>query len=294
MTAAPGDPMDVYYTTENVATVDTSYIEEYLGLDQPYYIQYIKWMRALVIDGNLGYSFRDGRPVTEVVIERIPATLTLMATGVFIAFLIGIPMGIYAAVKRNKPFDYASLTYVNIGLAVPPFWIALMAMLLFSLKLDLFPAGGMRENYDEFDILDRLHHLALPALVFAFGTTATKTRYMRSSMLEVIRQDYIRTARAKGLTEKKVILKHGVRNGLLPIITILGFQLPILFGGALFIELIFAWPGLGRLAYESILVRDYQTVMGVTMFGAILVVLGNLIADILYAVVDPRIQFGKN
>ncbi len=294
MTVAPGDPMDVYYTTENAATVDTSYIEEYLGLDQPYYIQYLKWMRALIIDGNLGYSFRDGRPVTEVVIERIPATLSLMSTGIFLAFLIGIPMGIYAAIKRNKPFDYAALTYVNFGLAVPSFWIALMAMLFLSLKIDIFPAGGMRANYDEFDILDRLHHLALPALVFAFGATATKTRYMRSSMLEVIRQDYIRTARAKGLTEKTVIMKHAVRNALLPIITLLGFQLPLLFGGTLLIELIFAWPGLGRLAYESILVRDYQTIMGVTMFTSILVVLGNLIADVLYAVVDPRIQFGKN
>lgn len=294
MTAAPGDPMDVYYTSENAMSVDTSYIEEYLGLDQPYYIQYLKWMRAFILDGNLGFSFRDGRPVTEVVIERIPATLTLMGTGVFLAFLVGVPMGIYAAVKRNKPFDYAALTYVNLGLSVPSFWIAMMALLFFSLKIDLFPAGGMRVNYEEFDLLDRLHHLALPALVFAFGTTATKTRYMRSSMLEVIRQDYIRTARAKGLSEKKVILKHAVRNALLPIITLLGFQLPILFGGALFIELVFAWPGLGRLAYESILVRDYQTIMGVTMFGSILVVVGNLIADVLYAVVDPRIQFGKN
>jgi peptide/nickel transport system permease protein len=294
MTAAPGDPTDIYFMVEDAGSVDISYIKEYLGLDQPYYIQYLKWLKALVLDGNLGFSFQDNRPVMEKIVERIPATLTLMGTGILISFIFAIPMGIYAAVKRNSWFDYLTMGYVNLGLAVPSFWIALMALLVFSLKLDLFPAGGMRENYDQFDLLDRLRHLILPACVLAFGIMASKTRYMRSSMLEVIRQDYIRTARAKGLSERKVIFKHALRNALLPIITILGFQLPNMFAGSLFIENIFAWPGLGRLAYEAIFLRDYQTILGTTMFVSVMVVIGNLIADVLYAVVDPRIQYGKN
>lgn len=294
MTAAPGDPTDIYFMSEDSTAVDVSYIKEYLGLDQPYYIQYLKWLKALVLEGNLGFSFQDHRPVTEKIVERIPATLSLMGTGILISFIFAIPMGIYAAVKRNSWFDYLTMGYVNLGLAVPSFWIALMALLVFSLKLDIFPAGGMRENYDHFDLLDRLKHLILPACVLAFGIMASKTRYMRSSMLEVIRQDYIRTARAKGLSEQKVIFKHALRNALLPIITIIGFQLPSMFAGSLFIENIFAWPGLGRLAYEAIFLRDYQTILGTTMFISVMVVIGNLIADVLYAVVDPRIQFGKN
>jgi len=294
MVAAPGDPADAYRNPELGASQDLSGVIKHLGLDQPYHIQYLKWLKALVLEGNLGYSFQDGRPVLEKIVERIPATLTLMGTAILLAFIIGIPMGIYAAVKKNSLFDYFALIYSNLGYSVPSFWIALMALLVFSLKLDIFPMGGMRENYDSFDLMDRLHHLALPALVYAFGVTATKTRFMRSSLLEVIQQDYVRTARAKGLSEKKVILKHALRNALLPIITLLGFQLPALFGGALFIEQVFAWPGMGRLAIEAIYVRDYQVIMGTTMIGAIMVVLGNLIADILYAVVDPRIQYSKN
>lgn len=294
MVVAPGDPIDAYRNPESAQQQDFTALRAHLGLDDPYPVQYLKWLRALVFEGNLGYSFQDGRPVVDKIVERIPATLTLMGTGILIAFLVGIPMGIYAAIKRNSLFDYGALLYSNLGYAVPSFWLAIMVLLLFSLKLDLFPMGGMRDNYDNFDLWDRLHHLILPAFVFAFGTTATKTRFMRSSMLEVIQQDYVRTARAKGLSERKVIMKHALRNALMPIITLLGLQLPVLFGGSLFIENVFAWPGLGRLAVEAVFLRDYQVIMGVTMFTSILVIIGNLIADVLYAVVDPRIQYGKN
>jgi peptide/nickel transport system permease protein len=293
MTFAPGDPVDMYRTPDaSGKKADTEAIREKLGLNDPIYIQYMRWL-GLVLQGNLGYSFEDGRPVTEKILERVPATLTLMGIGILLSFLIAIPIGVYSAIKKNSWFDYLTTIYVNLGVSIPTFWLALMAILIFSLKLDWFPPSGMREVYDHFDLVDRIQHLILPLSVLLFGLMASKSRYMRSSMLEVIRQDYIRTARSKGLSERKVIFKHALRNALLPIITIIGFQIPGIFSGSLFIEQIFAWPGMGRLAINAIYVRDYQTIMGVTMIASVLVIIGNLLADVLYAIVDPRIQFGK-
>lgn len=294
MTLAPGSPLDMYRSSEGADAVDTSGIEAMLGLDQPLYIQYFKWMKLLVLDGNLGYSFEDGRPVTEKILERIPATMLLMGVAIIFSFLIAIPVGVYSAVKKYSIFDNFFTTFTYVGVAIPSFYLSLMAILIFSLKLDLFPPSDMMAIYDRFDFMDRLTHLVLPASVLAVGLIANKSRYMRSSMLEVIKQDYVRTARAKGVSENKVIYKHALRNALLPIITILGFQLPALFGGALFVENIFAWPGMGRLTVNAIFIRDYQVIMGTTMFAGVMVVIGNLLADILYAVVDPRIQYGKN
>lgn len=293
MTFAPGDPVDMYRTPDaSGKKADTEAIREKLGLNDPIYIQYMRWL-GLVLQGNLGYSFEDGRPVTEKILERVPATLTLMGIGILLSFLIAIPIGVYSAIKKNSWFDYLTTIYVNLGVSIPTFWLALMAILIFSLKLDWLPPSGMREVYDHFDLADRIQHLILPLSVLLFGLMASKSRYMRSSMLEVIRQDYIRTARSKGLSERKVIFKHALRNALLPIITIIGFQIPGIFSGSLFIEQIFAWPGMGRLAINAIYVRDYQTIMGVTMIASVLVIIGNLLADVLYAIVDPRIQFGK-
>ncbi|RDU36016.1 diguanylate cyclase [Neobacillus piezotolerans] len=294
MTLAPGSPLDMYRSSEGADAVDTTAIEAKLGLDQPLYVQYFKWMQLLVLEGNLGYSFEDGRPVTEKILERVPATMLLMGVSIVISFILAIPIGVYSAVKKYSLFDNFFTTFTYVGVAVPSFYLALMAILVFSLKLDLFPPSDMMSVYDRFDFLDRLKHLVLPASVLAVGLIANKSRYMRSSMLEVIKQDYVRTARAKGVSENKVIYKHALRNALLPIITILGFQLPALFGGSLFVENIFAWPGMGRLAVNAIFIRDYQVIMGTTMFAGVLVVMGNLLADILYAVVDPRIQYGKN
>lgn len=292
MTLAPGDPTAIYENPEGDVQ-DLSVIKEQLGLNDPIIVQYFKWLKLLIFDGNLGYSFEDGRPVLEKIVERIPATLILMSTAFIISFIIAIPLGIYSAVKKYSIFDYVTTGFSFLGISVPQFFLALIAILVFSLNLEWFPVSDMRANYDEFDIVDRIYHLTLPSLVLAVGLIATKSRYMRSSMLDVIKQDYIRTARAKGLSEKKVIYKHGLRNALLPIITILAFQIPGLFAGALFIEQIFAWPGMGRLAVNAIFIRDYQVIMGTTLVTAVLVVFSNLIADILYAVVDPRIQYNK-
>lgn len=288
---APGDPMDMYRSSEGAEAVDTTAIEEKLGLNQPIYIQYFNWLRLLVLEGNMGYSFEDGRPVMEKILERLPATLLLMGVSILIAYIIAIPLGIYSAVKKYSFFDNFLTGFSYVGIAVPSFYLALMAILVFSLNLDWFPPSDMMSNYEEFELMDRIRHLVLPASVLAIGGIASNSRFMRSSMLEVIKQDFVRTARAKGVAERSVIYKHALRNALLPIITILGLSLPGLFAGALFVEQIFAWPGMGRLAVNAIFVRDYQTIMGTTMFAGVLVVLGNLIADILYAVVDPRIQY---
>jgi peptide/nickel transport system permease protein len=288
---APGDPMDMYRSSESTDSIDTTAIEEKLGLDKPIYIQYFNWLKLLVLEGNMGISFEDGRPVMEKILERLPATLLLMGTSIIISYLIAIPLGIYSAVKKYSFFDNFLTAFSYVGIAVPSFYLALMAILVFSLNLDWFPPSDMMSNYEEFDLMDRIRHLVLPASVLAIGGIASNSRFMRSSMLEVVKQDFVRTARAKGVAERSVIYKHALRNALLPIITILGLSLPGLFAGALFVEQIFAWPGMGRLAVNAIFVRDYQTIMGTTMFAGVLVVLGNLIADILYAVVDPRIQY---
>jgi peptide/nickel transport system permease protein len=297
MTLSPGDPTAMYENPEATTKStpqDKQKLKERLGIDQPIYVQYYKWMKLVVTEGNLGYSFEDGQPVTKKIVDRIPATFTLMGTAILLSIIIAIPIGVYSAVKKYTFMDYFFTGYSFLGISVPSFFIALLAILLFSIKLKLFPVSDMRAVYEHFDLWDRVHHLILPACTLAFGLIATKSRFMRSSMLEVIRQDFVRTARAKGLSERKVIFKHALRNALIPIITIIALQLPNLFGGALFIEQLFAWPGMGRLSINAIFIRDYQVIMGTTMIAAVLVVVANLLADIVYAVVDPRIKFGKN
>ncbi|WP_274363296.1 ABC transporter permease [Paenibacillus thermotolerans] len=296
MTLAPGDPTAMFQNPEGVNSAESlDNIRESLGLNDPIYIQYLKWLKLIVLEGNMGYSFQDGRPVLTKIVERIPATLILMGTAITMSFLIAIPIGVFSAVRKYSTADNIFTFLSFLGVSIPSFFLALMAILVFSVKLSIFPVSGMRgDDTAGFDIADIAYHLVLPATVLAFGLIASLSRFMRSSMLEVINQDFIRTARAKGLSERKVVLKHALRNAMLPIITLIGLQLPNLLGGALIIEQIFAWPGMGRLGIGSIFIRDYQVIMGITMVGSVLVVIGNLLADVLYAIVDPRIQYGKN
>jgi peptide/nickel transport system permease protein len=296
MTLAPGDPTAMFENPEasSRGAQDFSVIREKLGLDQPIYIQYAKWLKLVVLEGNMGYSFEDSRPVLEKIIERIPATFVLMGTATILSFIIAMFIGILSAIKKYSVTDSIFTFSSFFGISVPTFYLALIGILFLSSILGWFPVSDMRSNFDTFDLKDRLYHLILPSFVISFGLVAQFSRYMRSSMLEVIKQDYIRTARAKGLPNWKVILKHAIRNAMLPMITLIGLELPSLFAGAFITENIFAWPGMGRLSINAIFIRDYQVIMGVTMVTAALVVLGNLIADILYAVVDPRIQYGKN
>src|SRR5690625_228030 len=290
MQLAPGDPTSLLIDPRIRSEDLVAYMEKY-GLNEPIHIQYLKWMGNM-LHGDFGSSLiRQGVEVSELIIARLPNTLLLMVVSTIIAMVISIPFGIWSASKPNTPLDY-SVTFVSfLGIATPNFWIGLVLIMFFSVQLGWFPTGGVATLESSFSIWDRLHHLILPALVLATADMAGLTRYTRSSMIEVLRQDYIRTARAKGFKQTKVIYRHGVRNGLIPIITIFGLMLPSFIGGSVIIESIFAWPGIGMLFMEAAFQRDYPVIMAVTVIAATLVVIGNLIADILYAIFDPRIEY---
>lgn len=244
-----------------------------------------------VVTGDLGNSYISKRPVVDMISERLPNTLILMFASSVLAIVIAIPIGIISAVRQYTKTDYTITLFSFAGVAVPNFWIGLMLIMFLSVQLGWFPVGGVQTLNADFNIWDRLHHLFLPAIVLATADTAGLTRYTRTSMLEVKNQDYIRTARAKGFKEGKVIFKHALRNALLPLITIFGLMLPTFIGGSVVVENVFSWPGIGELFLTSVNQRDYPVIMAMTMFTAFLVVIGNLIADILYAIVDPRIEY---
>jgi peptide/nickel transport system permease protein len=297
MSLAPGDVVAMFEdpaATHLATQLIRDRVLERLGLDVPIHIQYFNWLKGVVLDGNFGYSFLDGQPVIHTIVERIPATLWLTVTAIILSLIISIPIGVYTAVKRNSFWDLLFSFNSYLGISSPAFFVALLGIIVFSLNLGWLPVSGMRIVYDHFDLFDRIEHLILPASVLAFGMIASNTRFIRSSMLEVINQDYIQTARAKGLSEFKVIAKHALRNALLPIITVIAMQLPMILGGAFIIEYIFGWPGLGRLGVMAVFMRDFPIIMGTTMMVAVGVILCNLLADVMYAVVDPRIRFQKS
>jgi peptide/nickel transport system permease protein len=242
------------------------------------------------VHGNLGYSFTNRRPVTERIGERIGPTLILTFSSLLLSYLIAIPIGVLSAVRQYSILDYISTIFSFLGISVPSFFFGLLMIYFFALKLDLFPTGGMETIGASSSLVDRLAHLVLPAIVLSLQNTGIVMRYTRSGMLEVIHQDYIRTARAKGLGERLIIYRHALRNALIPVITLAGVQLPFLLGGAIITEQIYNWPGMGRLAVEAISQRDYPTIMGINLLAAVMVIFGNLFADVMYGVVDPRIR----
>ena len=275
----PGDPG--YILAGPHATKDqVEQIREQLGLNKHPITQYFIFLRNL-FRGDLGTSTRTGLPVMKEIMARFPNTLMLALASILIASVFGVLAGIIAGVKQNSKFDYLSMLIALFGLSMPVFWLGLMLMLLFSIKLGWFPAVGA----------DTLKHLVLPALTLGANSTAIIARMTRSSMLEVIRLDYIRTARAKGLSEKMVISRHALKNALIPVVTVIGLQTGILLGGAVLTEIVFAWPGIGRLLVESILARDYPVVQGVVLVVATMFIFVNLIVDILYSYLDPRIRY---
>lgn len=303
MHAAPGDPTAMYMHP-GVSPEVLEQMRENWGLDQPLPIQYVRWMKSF-LSGDFGVSLAQNRPVASILAERIPNTLILSGVSLLLIFAIGIAIGIIQAVRQYSLLDNV-LTFAALFIySMPSFWLGLMLILIFAFKVyqvdwwpDVlrFPASGMTSvNYDLLGFWgklgDRIHHLVLPSIALGVSSAASVSRYMRSSMLEEIRQDYIRTARAKGLPESSVILKHALKNALLPIITLLGLWLPFLFSGAVLVEQVFAWPGMGRTIIEAIYQRDYPVVMATTFVFAAMVVIGNLIADVLYALVDPRIRY---
>ena len=286
----PGGPMAVYGADPRLNPADLALIEQRLGVDRPLPVQYARWFRAMLA-GDWGESYKDHRPVTAVIRERVPATLELMLASVLIAAAVAVPAGVYLAVSRRPTARSLVAVLTVLGMSVPTFWLGLIAILVFSVRLDWMPAGGRYTIGAPFSAWDRLQHLVLPALTLSFFSLATWTRFLRSSMLEVANQDFVLAARAKGLRERVVTRRHALRNALIPLITVAGIDAPRLFSGALVTEVIFSWPGIGRLITESLLARDYPVLMGCFLIAAVLVVLGNLVADVGYAVADPRIRY---
>jgi len=292
---APGNPVEVKTEMSLKVTAQAKEnLKKLYGLDKPLHVQYLDWITRFV-KLDFGKSFVDGRNVLDKIAERIPITLTINILSMLIIFLIAIPIGILSATKQYSLFDKLSTVFVFIGFSTPTFWLALLLMILFGVNMGILPISGIQSidvsEMGPFErLLDWIRHLILPVGISAFGGIAGLSRYSRSSMLEVIRQDYIKTARAKGLNESKVIFRHAFRNALMPIVTILGLSVPGLIGGGVIFETIFAIPGMGQLFYASTMARDYPTIMGILVIGAMLTLFGNLIADISYALVDPRIR----
>jgi peptide/nickel transport system permease protein len=300
MHLAPGEPVEMQTAMNpKVSAQARERLREFYGLDKPLHVQYLNWLGRLA-RLDFGRSFApDNRPVMDKISERIPVTLSLNVIALLLEFGLAIPIGILAATRRDTLLDKGITLFVFLGFAVPTFWLALILMYLFGVKLGWLPISGLHSlGSDKLHGLawfgDLARHLILPVSIATFGSLAGLSRYMRSTMLEVIGQDYITTARAKGLTERVVIYRHALRNALLPVITLLGFSLPGLIGGSVIFETIFAIPGMGQLFYMGVMSRDYPLVMGILTIGAGLTLIGNLLADLAYAVADPRIRHGGN
>jgi peptide/nickel transport system permease protein len=293
---APGSPVERMTDLNPKASPEVrERLEKAFGLDQPIHVQYVRWLGRLV-RADFGTSFAsDRRPVIDKIRDALPWTLLLNTLELLLILTVGIPIGVYSAVHPYSASDRVTTVFVFLGFAMPTFWIALLCMLLFGVKLGWLPISGIQSLdharlHGAAWIWDLVSHLILPVTVSALTGLAGISRYMRSSMLEIVRQDYVTTARAKGLSERSVIYRHALRNALLPVITILGLSLPGLIGGSVIFETIFAIPGMGRLFFDSVLARDYPLVMGVLIIGAVLTLLGNVLADVSYAIADPRLR----
>lgn len=288
--ATPGDPLNAYAPPDSpLSEEQREALRERLGLDKPLPQRYAIWLGEAV-QGNLGVSARTGQDVTSVIGGRLGPTLILMVTALIIGVTVGVVLGILTAVRRNSILDMILSSGALFGISMPVYLAGIVGLYFFSVQLGWFPTGGFSTPGDT-DLLDRLHHLVLPALVIALQYVATTMRYTRSSMIEELSQDYVRTAQAKGLTYRPVVLRHALRNALIPIATIIGSYIPNLLAGAVFIETIFAWPGMGRLFVDSVNARDYPIVMGLVLILAIIILTANLLTDVTYALIDPRIRY---
>jgi peptide/nickel transport system permease protein len=296
---APGDPAQ-FLASMNPKFSESAhekFVKMY-GLDKPIHERYIDWLkRVAVLD--FGESFApDGKSVTKKIAERLPVTIYLNLAGMVLIFLVALPLGVLSAYRQNSLFDKSVTVFVFVGFAVPTFWLALVCMYYFGVVKGWLPISGLKSyNYDQLSfagkVIDILHHAFLPVVLSVFGGLAGLSRFARTSMLEVLGEEYITSARARGLSENKVVFKHALKNAMLPVVTILGLSVPGLIGGSVIFESIFSIPGMGQLFYQSVLARDYPVVMGILVIGAVLTLIGNLIADISYGMVDPRIRYGK-
>lgn len=314
MLATPGDPITTITFNPNSTPEATAQLRRQLGLDQPPLVQYFYWLvgndwmridvdgdgvgdvqgaRQGFLRGDLGQSIQYKRPVIELIAERIPATLQLTFSAVLLGYLLGIPIGLISAAKHRSWFDQGARILSVLGDAVPSFWLALIFIIVFSVKLDVLPMSGMRDITRinaSFDLGETIRYMIMPVTVLALGTIAFISRFTRTQVLEVLGQDYVRTAYSKGLSNRAVLWSHVVRNALMPVATFLGPTLGSLLGGAVIIEQVFSWPGLGRLIVDAVFQRDYPLIMGSVVIGAVLFILGVLLSDILYGMIDPRVR----
>lgn len=296
ISALPGGMMTAYEENPDFTPEDLARLRAKYGLDDPAPLQYARWLSNL-LRGDWGKSFVSQRPAIQEITDRLPNTLVLMGAMLFVTLMIAVPLGIWSALKQYSLFDHITTTIAFAGQSLPVFWFGLLLIIIFSVTLKggdgrpLFPGSGMATLGEPFSLVDRIRHLILPVTMLAFVSAAGYMRYMRSSMLDVIHQDYIRTARAKGQKERIVMIKHALRNALIPLVTLIGLDLPALFGGALFTETIFAWPGIARLYFTSALKADYPVVMAVLLIYSALIIASSLLVDIVYTFLDPRIRF---
>lgn len=298
MHATGGDYVPgVNYDNPHLSQQNVSAIRHEYGLDQPWPVQYGLWIWN-ILHGDFGRSMIDGTRVSDHILQRLPNTLELTVAAILLGVVISIPLGVIAALRRGTRADHSLTTVAVAGFAIPEFWLGLMLILLFGVLpaqkwgAPILPTSGAFDPIaGGYDVLDRLAHLVLPAAVLGFFYLSVWSRFTRSSMLEVLSQDYVRTARAKGMPERRVVYIHALRNAVSPLVTLIGLELPGLVSGGVIVEVVFGWPGIGRFTYERAVAFDYTTIMGVTTFAAILVVAGNLLADLLYAVLDPRVRY---
>lgn len=291
MALAPGGPTAMLSQNPSIRPRDIEQIRKNFGLDKPIHVRYVKWLGRIVLHGDLSISYKTGRPVADMIGERIPATLELMTVAFLISLLAAFFLGILSAVFRYSLFDFLVTFGSYVGISMPSFWFGLLAMLVFAQKLRWLPSAGRYTIGGGKTLGDLAVHLVLPSMVLGLLEIASWSRYLRSSLLEVLDLDYMRTARAKGLSGFRVVMHHGVPNALIPFVTVVTLQLPNLFTGAIITETIFAWPGIGRLYFDAIQFRDYSVLMGVLLISSALIVLSNLLADVLYGFLDPRISF---
>ncbi len=299
MNSMPGDPL-LQMRMQNPRAMANDpqrmkELREYYRLDDPLPVKYFTWLKS-VMTGDLGYSSMYKMPVMDLITSRLPNTLILTITAWLIGLVFALPIGILSAVKKYSVFDYSTTVFAFIGISLPSFWFALIAIIIFSVNLKWLPVSGMATygvvgTWNIF--VDRLRYLVLPAFVLGLVQVASWVRYIRTSLLEVLDQDYVRTAYAKGVPDRKVIIKHALKNAMIPIITIIALDIPYFFGGALIIETVFSWPGMGRLMYQAVISSDYNLAISCLMFLAIITLISNLVADFLYVLVDPRIRMGR-
>jgi len=287
--ASPGDPID-NYVRPGMTEEQIEDIKEEYELDGSMAQQYFRWM-SHIMRGDLGTSIHQNRRVVDIIAERLPATLMLMGTALAFSLMIAIPLGLWAGLRKNKRSDNIISLISYLGISIPPFWLAMIGIILFSLKLHLLPSGGMH-TVNVNTAADLLWHMILPAFVLSLNNMAIFTRYIRSNTISQLEEDYVQTAMAKGTGKRKILFRHVLKNCLLPIITLAGINIAGLVCGSFVVETIFSWPGIGRLAMDAVGNRDFPLIMGYTMFSCIILILGNLIADVLYAVADPRIRQG--